>query len=52
MKYELEIKALFEKALRSLRASRNLMDYGDYDFSISKAYYSMFYWPKRCRAAP
>jgi uncharacterized protein (UPF0332 family) len=43
MKYELEIKALFEKALRSLRASRNLMDCGDYDFSISRAYYSMFY---------
>jgi len=43
MRYELEIGALLEKARRSLRASDNLMKNGDYDFSISRAYYSMFY---------
>ena len=43
MRYELEIDALLEKARRSLDASKNLMERGDYDFSISRAYYSMFY---------
>lgn len=43
MRYELEIGALLEKARRSLSASKNLMERGDYDFSISRAYYSMFY---------
>jgi uncharacterized protein (UPF0332 family) len=43
MIYELEIEALLVKAKRSLSASKNLMERGDYDFSISRAYYSMFY---------
>ncbi len=43
MRYECEIRALLEKADRSLRASRNLIESGDYDFLISRAYYAMFY---------
>jgi len=43
MRYELEIEALLVKAKRSLNASKNLMERGDYDFFISRAYYSMFY---------
>ena len=43
MRYELEIQALLVKAKRSLCASENLMENGDYDFSISRTYYSMFY---------
>jgi len=43
MKYEKEIKALIVKAERSLRAARDLLKLGYYDFSISRAYYSMFY---------
>ena len=43
MRYELEIQALLVKAKRSICASENLMENGDYDFSISRTYYSMFY---------
>lgn len=43
MRYELEIGALLKKAKRSLGASVDLMERGDHDFSISRAYYSMFY---------
>jgi len=43
MKYELEIQALLRKAERSLRASKILIDSKDYDFSISRVYYAMFY---------
>jgi len=43
MRYELDILALLVKAKRSLCASENLMENGDYDFSISRTYYSMFY---------
>lgn len=43
MKYELEIQALLRKAERSLKASRVLIDSEDYDFSISRIYYVMFY---------
>jgi uncharacterized protein (UPF0332 family) len=43
MKYELEVQALLKKAGRSLKASKSLIDSGDYDFSISRAYYAMFY---------
>lgn len=43
MIYEQEIEALLVKAKRSLSASKNLMQRGDYDFSVSRAYYSMFY---------
>lgn len=32
-----------EKAGRSLKASKNLICSEDYDFSISRAYYAMFY---------
>lgn len=43
MRYEQEISALLKKARRSLGASKDLMERGDYDFAISRAYYSMFY---------
>ncbi len=43
MKYELEIRALLRKAERSLKASRVLIGSEDYDFSISRIYYVMFY---------
>jgi uncharacterized protein (UPF0332 family) len=43
MKYELEVQALLKKARRSLKASKSLIDSEDYDFSISRAYYAMFY---------
>jgi uncharacterized protein (UPF0332 family) len=43
MKYELEIQALLKKADRSLKASKILIDSEDYDFSISRIYYVMFY---------
>lgn len=43
MKYEREIKALIIKAERSLRAAKNLLNSGDYDFAVSRAYYTMFY---------
>jgi uncharacterized protein (UPF0332 family) len=43
MKYELEIQALLRKAERNLRASKILIDSEDYDFSISRIYYVMFY---------
>ena len=49
MRYELEIQALLVKAKRSLCASENLMENGDYDFSISRTYYSMFYLLKGFR---
>lgn len=38
-----EIKALANKADRSLRAAWRLFKDGDYDFAISRAYYAMFY---------
>jgi uncharacterized protein (UPF0332 family) len=31
------------RAERSLRSARNLLDDGDHDFAISRAYYAMFY---------
>lgn len=43
MKYELEIQALLRKAERSLRASKILIESNDYDFSLSRVYYVMFY---------
>ncbi len=43
MKYDIEIQALLRKAERSLKASRVLIDSEDYDFSISRIYYVMFY---------
>lgn len=38
-----EIHALIEKARRSLRAARALLDSGDFDFAVSRAYYAIFY---------
>lgn len=38
-----EIVALMRRAERSLRSTRNLLDDGDHDFAISRAYYAMFY---------
>ncbi len=38
-----EIAALMRRAERSLRSARNLLDDGDHDFAISRAYYGMFY---------
>lgn len=38
-----EIEALVDKAHRSLTVARRLVDEGEYDFGISRAYYAMFY---------
>ncbi len=38
-----EIRGLLVKATRSLRSARNLLEDGDLDFAISRAYYAMFY---------
>lgn len=38
-----ELQSLMERARRSLRSARNLLDDGDHDFAISRAYYAMFY---------
>jgi uncharacterized protein (UPF0332 family) len=43
MRYEREIHALLQKAKRSLTASEILIESGNYDFAISRAYYAMFY---------
>lgn len=38
-----EITNLIEKAKRSVKAAKRLFDSEDYDFSVSRAYYAMFY---------
>ncbi len=38
-----ELKSLMDRARRSLRSARNLLEAGDNDFAISRAYYAMFY---------
>jgi len=38
-----EIKKLINKAKRSLKAAQKLYKDKDYDFSVSRAYYAMFY---------
>ena len=43
MKYQEEIQALLKKAERSLRAAGSMIDSQDFDFSLSRAYYAMFY---------
>lgn len=43
MKYQDEVKAFITKAERSLKAGKVLLSEGDYDFAISRFYYSMFY---------
>lgn len=39
----IEVKGLIEKAKRSLEAAKELYKRKDYDFSVSRAYYTMFY---------
>jgi uncharacterized protein (UPF0332 family) len=43
-----EIKSMIRKAERSIKAASNLCIDGDYDFAVSRAYYSMFYMAKAC----
>lgn len=43
MKYAEEVSALIKKADRSLEAAKDLFNGEYYDFSVSRAYYSMFY---------
>ncbi|ODS41865.1 MAG: hypothetical protein MSIBF_00430 [Candidatus Altiarchaeales archaeon IMC4] len=38
-----EINNLVEKAKRSVNAAKMLFESGNYDFSVSRAYYTMFY---------
>ena len=38
-----ELQSLVDRARRSLRSARNLLDDGDHDFAMSRAYYAMFY---------
>jgi uncharacterized protein (UPF0332 family) len=38
-----EQQALITKAQRSLNAAKSLAKDEDYDFSVSRAYYAMFY---------
>jgi uncharacterized protein (UPF0332 family) len=40
---EREVQELVAKAERSLRAANRLLEAGDYDFAVSRAYYAMFY---------
>ncbi|ADC65995.1 HEPN domain protein [Ferroglobus placidus DSM 10642] len=41
-----EITKLIEKAERSLEVAKVLLERGDYDFAVSRAYYAMFYCAK------
>jgi uncharacterized protein (UPF0332 family) len=43
-----EIKEIINKAERSLKSTFILLKGGDYDFAISRAYYSMFYMAEAC----
>lgn len=38
-----EIAGLLGKARRSIKAAERLLQDGDYDFAVSRAYYGMFY---------
>lgn len=38
-----ETRKLLDKASRALRAAETLLDSGDADFAIGRAYYAMFY---------
>lgn len=38
-----QIRELLDKARRSLRTAEHIMEDGDYDFAVSRAYYAMFY---------
>ena len=38
-----ELRSLMRRAERSVRSACNLLDDGDHDFAVSRAYYAMFY---------
>ena len=38
-----ELQKFMEKSHRSLEVAKELYKRGDYDFSVSRAYYAMFY---------
>lgn len=38
-----EVQALMVRAQRSLRSARNVLDDGDHDFAISRAYFATFH---------
>jgi uncharacterized protein (UPF0332 family) len=38
-----EIRSLIDRSRRSLRSAANVLDDGDHDFAMSRAYYAMFY---------
>ncbi len=38
-----EVEALLDKARRSVTSARRLLEGGDADFAVSRAYYAMFY---------
>jgi hypothetical protein len=38
-----EIESYIEKAKKYLKTANHLLEYGDYDSSVSRAYYSMYY---------
>jgi len=38
-----EVKDIVNKAQRSLKVAQRLYKDGEYDFAVSRAYYSMFY---------
>ena len=40
---EAEIASLIVLARRSLHSARNILDDGDHDFAVSRAYFAMFY---------
>jgi uncharacterized protein (UPF0332 family) len=46
-----EIADLLGKARRSIKAAERLLQDGDYDFAVSRAYYGMFYQIRNCRAS-
>lgn len=41
-----EVRSLMNRAKRSLRSAHNLLEDGDHDFAIARAYYAMFYAAK------
>ena len=43
-----EIASLLAKARRSVKAAERLLQAGDYDFAVSRAYYGMFYVAQAC----
>ena len=43
-----EITEFIEKAERSLKVAESLFESEDFDFAVSRAYYSMFYMAQAC----